>query len=65
VLASAAGPIAAGRLARLPPPPDFDIAAHFAFVTLRGRSESPATRIAREFCFEQMRRAAQGSAAEG
>ncbi|EGP43183.1 LysR family transcriptional regulator [Achromobacter insuavis] len=59
VLASAAGPVAEGWLAQVPPPPDFDIAAHFAFVTLRGRSESPATRIAREFCFEQMRQAAQ------
>jgi DNA-binding transcriptional LysR family regulator len=60
VLASAASLVAAGVLARVPPPADFDIAAHFAFVTLRGRSESPATRIARDICFDQIGQAAQG-----
>lgn len=60
VLASARTLTESGRLVRLPPPPDFDIQAHFAFVTLRGRSISPATRITREHCFQTIREAAGG-----
>lgn len=58
VLASAGALAESGRLARLPAPPDFDIHAHFAFVTLRGRSISPATRITRERCFQVIQEAA-------
>lgn len=58
VLASARTLTESERLVRLPPPPDFDIQAHFAFVTLRGRSISPATRITRERCFQVIQEAA-------
>ncbi|MGE6919692.1 LysR family transcriptional regulator [Achromobacter kerstersii] len=58
VLASARTLADAGRLVRLPPPLGFDIQAHFAFVTLRGRSISPATRITREVCFQTIQQAA-------
>jgi hypothetical protein len=59
VLASARTLAESERLVRLPPPPpDFDIQAHFAFVTLRGRSISPATRITRERCFQVIQEAA-------
>ena len=58
VLASARTLAESERLVRLPPPPDFDIQAHFAFVTLRGRSISPATRITRERCLQVIQEAA-------
>lgn len=58
VLASAHPLVESGRLIALPPPPDFEIQAHFAFVTLRGRSISPATRITRERCFQVIQEAA-------
>ncbi len=54
VLATALSQTEAGRLVELPASQDFPVDAAFAFVTLRGRSESPAMRIARQFCFESL-----------
>jgi DNA-binding transcriptional LysR family regulator len=58
VLASARAQADSDRLVLLPAPRDFEIQAHFAFVTLRGRSISPATRITRQFCLQTIQEAA-------
>ncbi|WMD21676.1 LysR family transcriptional regulator [Achromobacter seleniivolatilans] len=58
VLASARALTKLNRLLQLPAPQDFNVQAHFAFVTLRGRSVSPATRIARQCCFQTIQDAA-------
>lgn len=58
VLASARAQVDSDRLVLLPAPRDFEIQAHFAFVTLRGRSISPATRITRQFCLQTIQEAA-------
>lgn len=50
VVAAAREPIAAGALSELRLSPDAQLSAQFAFVTLKGRTESAGLQLARGFC---------------
>jgi DNA-binding transcriptional LysR family regulator len=50
VVAAAHAQIADGSLRELLPSPDARLQAQFAFVTLKGRAESPALQVVRGFC---------------
>lgn len=50
VVAAARAQLAEGSLQELFPVPDAKLQAQFAFVTLKGRAESPALQVVRDFC---------------
>lgn len=60
VVAAARAQLAEGSLHELMPTPDAKLQAQFAFVTLKGRAESPALQVVRDFCRSLVRDALAG-----